>query len=85
MVTTTDLVATSRLVMVSVASVTPLDVTAVADLSGVTNASGTYTVPATIRVANDLDVGTVQSHLLTVRIGLPEEETDTELETEESP
>ena len=66
-------------------SITSLDVTAVADLSGVTNASGTYTVPATIRVANDLDVGTVQSHLLTVRIGLPEEEADTELETEESP
>ena len=61
------------------------DVLAVADLSGVTNASGTYTVPATIRVANDLDVGTVQSHLLTVRIGIPEEETETEteLETEE--
>ena len=69
--------------------ITALDVTAVADLSGVTNASGTYTVPAAIRVANDLDVGTVQSHLLTVRIALPEAETEaeneSETETEEQP
>ena len=82
-VVTGSLTVTLRGAKTILESITSLDVTAVADLSGVTNASGTYTVPATIRVANDLDVGTVQSHLLTVRIGLPEEETDTELETEE--
>jgi len=61
------------------------DVLAVADLSGVTNASGTYTVPAKITVTGDLDVGTVQSHQLTVRIGLPEPETEEEtVETEEA-
>ncbi|MBR3560384.1 MAG: hypothetical protein IKN81_02470 [Oscillospiraceae bacterium] len=63
-------------------SISSQDVTAVADLSGVTNASGTYTVPAEIRVANDLDVGTVQAHQLTVRIGLPETETETEEEND---
>ena len=58
------------------------DVSAVADLSGVTNASGTYTVPATIVLAGDLDVGTMQAHQLTVRIGLPEAESEGENETE---
>ncbi len=82
-VVTGSLTVTLRGTKTVLESITALDVTAVADLSGVTNASGTYTVPATIRVANDLDVGTVQSHLLTVRIGLPEEEIDTEPETEE--
>ena len=61
------------------------DVLAVADLSGVSDASGTYTVPAKITVTGDLDVGTVQSHQLTVRIGLPEPETEEEtVETEEA-
>lgn len=61
------------------------DVLAVADLSGVSDASGTYTVPAKITVTGDLDVGTVQSHQLTVRISLPEPETEEEtVETEEA-
>ncbi|MBO4914933.1 MAG: hypothetical protein J5449_06980, partial [Oscillospiraceae bacterium] len=41
---------------------------AVADLSGVNDASGTYTVPATVRIGGDPDVGTVQSCQVTVRI-----------------
>lgn len=44
-------------------------VTAVADLSGVTFASGTYTVPAKIQIAGDPDVGLLQNYQLTVRIG----------------
>ena len=47
------------------------DVTAVADLSGVTDASGTYTVPANLRIEGNPDVGTVQGYQMTVRIGLP--------------
>lgn len=49
---------------------------AVADLSDVNDASGTYTVPAYIRVEGDPDVGTTQSYQLTVRISLPEPETE---------
>lgn len=45
---------------------------AFADLSDVNDASGTYTVPAYIRVAGDPDVGTTQSYQLTVRISRPE-------------
>ena len=57
-------------------------VRAVADLSGVANASGTYTVPTNIRVEGDPDVGATQSYQLTVRIGLPEAEPETETETQ---
>ena len=46
----------------------PEQVTAFADLADVANASGTYTVPAVIRVADGGDVGTTQSYQLTVRI-----------------
>ena len=51
-------------------------VKAVADLSGVANASGTYTVPANIRIEGDPDIGTTQSYQLTVRIGMPEPEAE---------
>ena len=43
-------------------------VRAVADLSGVADASGVYTVPARILIDGDPDVGTVQNYQLTVRI-----------------
>lgn len=49
---------------------------AVADLSDVNDASGTYTVPAYIHVEGDPDVGTTQSYQLTVRISLPEAEAE---------
>ncbi len=63
------------------------DVTAVADLSDVNNASGTYTVPAIIRVNGDLDIGTAQAYQLTVRISRPEptEPVPQSGETEERP
>jgi len=53
---------------------TPENVHAVADLAGVADASGTYTVPAELRIAGDPDVGTLQSYQLTVRIATPEPE-----------
>lgn len=57
-------------------------VTAVANLSGVNDASGTYTVPASIRIEGDPDVGTTQSFELTVRIGHAEETGGAEGETD---
>ncbi len=50
----------------------------IADLSGVNDASGTYTVPAIIRVDGDPDVGTLQSYQLTVRISMREPDDTTE-------
>lgn len=67
---------------------------AVADLSGVANASGTYTVPAHIRVEGaeeQPDIGTVELYQLTVRIAVPEasaaetEETRQTQQTQETP
>ncbi|MBE7008173.1 MAG: hypothetical protein E7422_03370 [Ruminococcaceae bacterium] len=60
-------------------------VTAVADLSGVNNASGTYTVPAEIRVDGGYDVGTAQSFELTVRIEQAEAPADAGTDTESEP
>lgn len=39
-----------------------------------TDASGSYTVPAVIRVDGDPDVGAVGDYRVTVRIGTPEPE-----------
>ena len=58
-----------------------VDMIAIADLSDVTNASGTYTVPAIIRIDGEPDVGLAESYQLTVRISA---ETDTAEETGES-
>lgn len=58
-----------------------VDMIAIADLSDVTNASGTYTVPAIIRIEGEPDVGLAESYQLTVRISA---ETDTAEETGES-
>ena len=54
----------------------PSQVTAVADLTDVANASGTYTVPAVIRVEGDPDLGVTESYQLTVRISLPDQESE---------
>ncbi len=62
----------------------PEDITAVADLTDVANASGTYTVPAIIRVNGDPDVGTMESYQLTVRISTPESEANEASEAEET-
>lgn len=56
---------------------------ATADLSGINDASGTYTVPAVIRVDGDPDFGTEQSYQLTVRIGVKEPEEDDETPPED--
>ena len=58
-----------------------VDMIAIADLSDVTNASGTYTVPAIIRIDGEPDVGLAESYQLTVRISA---ETDEAEETGES-
>lgn len=55
-------------------SITEHQVTAVADMTGIADASGTYTVPAVIRVEGDPDFGTTESYQLTVRISTPETE-----------
>ncbi|MCR5826525.1 MAG: hypothetical protein K6G54_08150 [Oscillospiraceae bacterium] len=48
------------------------DITAVADLKDVANASGTYTVPAIIRIKGEPDIGSMDVYQLTVRIQTPE-------------
>ena len=79
-VVTSSLNVTLRGPQETLAAINAAQVQAVADLSGVADASGTYTVPATIRIEGDPDVGTTQTYQLTVRIGLPEAETETETE-----
>lgn len=59
-------------------SLTSGDISVVADLTDVANASGTYTVPASIRVEGDPDLGATQSYQLTVRISPREEEPETQ-------
>ena len=83
-VVTSSLNVTLRGARDTIASIAPDQVRAVADLSGVANASGTYTVPANIRVEGEPDVGTAQNYQLTVRIGLPEAEAEPEEETGET-
>ena len=58
-------------------TITADQIQAVANLSGVADASGTYTVDAEIRVEGDPDVGVTEKAELTVRIGLPETEEET--------
>lgn len=57
----------------------PDGVVAVADLTDVANASGTYTVPAFICVVGDPDVGLAEDLQLTVRITTPEEPEEEEV------
>lgn len=82
-VVTSSLNVTLRGARETIEALTAEQVQAVADLSGVADASGTYTVPANIRIEGDPDVGTTQPYQLTVRIGLPEIETETETPAEE--
>ncbi len=56
--------------------------TVVADLADVANASGTYTVPASIRIEGEPDVGVTQSYQLTVRIAQRETQPETDTEPE---
>ncbi len=81
-VVTSSLDVTLRGVRETLDEIKPEQVRAVADLSGVIDASGTYTVPAFIRVEGNPDVGTVQNYQLTVRIYTPETPTEEEAETQ---
>lgn len=56
-VLTTELPVSLRGTAADVASVTSADVTVVADLTDVTAASGSYTVPARVVIGNGVDVG----------------------------
>ena len=71
-VVTSSLNVTLRGARDTLSSIAPESVQAVADLSGILDASGTYTVPASIRIDGDPDVGTIQNYQLTVRIGAVE-------------
>lgn len=70
-VVTSSLNVTLRGTQDALNAIEPEDITAVADLTDVANASGTYTVPAVIRIFGDPDIGTTQSYQLTVRISTP--------------
>jgi len=75
-VVTSSLSVTLRGTQEILSGISPEQLIAVADLTDVANASGTYTVPAAIRAEGDPDFGTAQSYQLTVRIALPEQETE---------
>lgn len=77
-VVTSSLRVTLRGAQETLDAITPDQIRAVADLSGVTDASGIYTVNTEIRVDGDPDVGTTEKTELTVRIGLPDAEEETE-------
>ncbi len=81
-VVTSSLNVTLRGAESDLAPLTPDMLTAVADLSDVNDASGTYTVPAMIRIDGDPDIGTSQNYQLTVRISRPSPVTEPEPGTE---
>jgi YbbR domain-containing protein len=65
---TTELPVTLRGTSADVNAVTPENVTVAADLSGVSSASGSYTVPADIRVESPGDVGVVGTYQIRITI-----------------
>lgn len=81
-VLTTELPVTLRGTAADTASVTAEDVTVVADLTDVTGASGSYTVPAKIIVSNGVDVGVRGDYQVRITIteGTGEPETDVPVE-----
>lgn len=54
-------------------SLTPEDVTIVADLQGVSSASGSYTVPAEVRLNSNGDIGIIGEYQVKVNISEPED------------
>jgi len=52
-------------------SLTPEDVTLVADLQGISSASGSYTVPAEVRLNSDGDIGIIGEYQVKVTITEP--------------
>lgn len=83
-VVTSSLDVTLRGARDTLAPITDGMLKAVADLTDVNDASGTYTVPARILVEGDPDVGTTQSYQLTVRIGWPAPEPENGTEQPET-
>ena len=71
-VVTSSLTVTLRGTRAVLDEITAGSVTAVANLSGIADASGTYTVPASFRITGNPDVGTVGDYQLTVRIAAQE-------------
>jgi YbbR-like protein. len=67
-VLTSELPITLRGKKADVAAVTPEEVTVVADLKDVSSASGSYTVPATVKISTDGDVGAVGTYQVQVKI-----------------
>ena len=82
-VVTSSLPVTLRGARETLEAITASSVTAVADLSGVTDASGTYTVPAVLQIEGAPDVGTVEAYELTARISAESVPEDTAEETDE--
>lgn len=78
-VLTGEIPVTLRGTTAAVSAVLPEDLTVIADLSDVASASGSYTVPATVRVATEGDVGIVGTYQIRVNI------TDEVIQNEEEP
>lgn len=75
-VLTTELPVSLRGTAADMASVSPADVTVTADLTDVTAASGSYTVPARVEIGNGADVGVLGEYQ--VRITISEDTGQTE-------
>lgn len=67
-VLTTELPVSLRGTSGAVKSVTPEDITVIADLTDVTAASGSYTVPARVQIGNGADVGVRGNYQVRVTI-----------------
>lgn len=65
---TTELPVSLRGTATDMASITPADVTVTADLTDVSAASGSYTVPARVTVGNGVDVGVLGEYQVRVTI-----------------
>lgn len=72
---TDELAVTLRGTSADIAAVTPENVTVVADLKDVSSASGSYTVPATVRVNTGGDIGAVGDYQVKVKISEANNET----------
>ncbi|MDY3282383.1 CdaR family protein [Dysosmobacter sp.] len=83
---TNQIQVTLRGTSVDVGALTPEDVTVVADLRDVSSASGSYTVPAEVRLNSDGDIGVIGSYQIRINISdpvVPEEPEEPETGGEE--
>ena len=74
---TAELPVSLRGTAADMASVTPEDITVTADLTDVTAASGSYTVPAEVTVGNGADVGVVGEYQVKITISEDTGQTET--------